>query len=467
MLSQRLPNIVFVLIDDLGRRDLSCFGSTFHETPSIDRLADEGMVFTDAYASCPVCSPTRASLMTGKSPARIGMTQAIGGYMSGRLCDVPYFSYLPYSELTAAEALAPAGYQCWHVGKWHLGDRHALPDRRGFEVNLGGCNWGLPKNGYFSPYGIPGFSDGVPGEYLTDRLTDEAIALIEQRDRDRPFFLNLWHYAVHKPIQAPPELVAKYEQKARSLGLDRQSAFADGERYPCHPRTNARVRRRLIQSDPEYAAMVENLDANVGRVLHALEREDCVNDTVVIFTSDNGGLSTSEAPVTSNLPLAEGKGWTYEGGVRVPQIVRFPGVTTPGSVCATPTTSCDWYPTLLSLAGLPLLPRQHADGVGITPLLRGRSMRRPPIFWHYPHYSNQGSRPACSIRDGDWKLIEHFEDGRRELFNLAKDEGERNDLVHSEPDRAKELYEKLVAWRDEVEALLPRVNPYWDEPHES
>lgn len=392
------------------------------------------------------------------------MTQAIGGHMSGQLRDVPYFSYLPYSDATIAEVLAPAGYQCWHVGKWHLGDRHALPERRGFEVNLGGCDWGLPKNGYFSPYGIPGFDDGPDGEYLTDRLTDEAIRLIETRDPGRPFFLNLWHYAVHKPIQAPPDLVAKYEQKARASGLDRAPAFEDGEQYPCHPRTNATVRRRLLQSDPAYAAMVENMDTNVGRMLAALDDHGCAQNTLVVLTSDNGGLATSEAPVTSNLPLAEGKGWTYEGGVRVPQVVRMPGVVPVGSHCSEPTTSCDWFPTLLELAGLPQMPDRHADGVSIARLLRGERMKRPPIFWHYPHYSNQGSRPACAVRAGEWKLIEHFEDGRRELFDLREDPGESVDLAAREPQRVGELAGQLLAWRADVEALVPKPDPNWDVP---
>lgn len=455
------PNILFILIDDLGWRDLACYGSSFHETPNIDRFVAEGMRFTDAYASCPVCSPTRASLLTGKSPARVGMTQAVGGRFTGALCDVPYLDYVPESEVALPQVLGEAGYQCWHVGKWHLGEGRFLPPLHGFEVNIGGCGWGLPKRGYFSPYQIPGFEDGPEGEYLTDRLTDEAIALIGKRDRERPFFLNLWHYAVHKPIEAPEDLVAKYEAKAKELGLDDADAIVEGEYLPFEMRKHQRNRRRRFQSDPGYAAMLENLDGNIGRLLEALEEDGCARDTLVVFTSDNGGLSSSLTPITCNLPLHEGKGWVYEGGTRVCQAVRWPGVIEAGSTCEEPTVSSDWYPTLLELAGLSLMPEQHADGASIAPLLRGERMERGPICWHYPHYHHSGGRPACSIRDGDWKLIEHFEDGRLELFHLREDIGEHNDRSSREPERVARMHQRLKDWRSEVEAILPRRNPNW------
>lgn len=459
--SKRAPNILFILIDDLGWRDISCYGSEFYETPNIDRLATQGMRFTDAYASCPVCSPTRASLLTGKSPARIGMTQAIGGCFTGALCDVPYLSFLPESEIALPRVLSEADYQSWHVGKWHLGERRFLPPLHGFDVNRGGCGWGLPKNGYFSPYGIPGFEDGPEGEYLTDRLTDEALDLISQRDRSRPFFLNLWHYAVHKPIEAPGHLVEKYREKAREMGLNAKQTIVEGEHLPYEMRKTARARRMVVQSNPVYAAMVENLDTNIGRVLNALQEDGCGEETLVVFTSDNGGDSTGPDPVTCNLPLSEGKGWMYEGGTRVDQIVRWPGVVQGGSVCQEPTISSDWYPTLLEAAGLPPDPVQHADGESILPLLRGEDMPRGPIFWHYPHYHHCGGRPACAVRHGDWKLIEHFEDGRLELFNLRDDIAEEHDLSAKEPERAVDMHGQLCAWREEVSALIPRRNPNW------
>lgn len=463
------PNIVFILIDDLGWKDLSGYGSEFYETSRIDKLATEGMRFTDAYASCPVCSPTRASLLTGKSPARVGMTQAGGGRFVGALCDVPYLDYLPESEIALPKALAAAGYQSWHVGKWHLGEGRYGPKLHGFEVNRGGCGWGLPYKGYFSPYQIPGFEDGPEGEYLTDRLTDEAIQLIERRDRERPFFLNLWHYAVHKPIEAPEALVEKYRAKAKAMGLDRQQAIVEGEYLPFEMDKGKRNRRRLIQSDPAYAAMIENLDTNVGRLLDALERDGCAGDTLVVLTSDNGGLSSSLTPITCNLPLCEGKGWVYEGGTRVCQMARWPGVIAPGSQCSEPTVSSDWYPTLLDAAGLPPMPEQHADGVSLMPRLRGQPAKRGPICWHYPHYHHSGGRPACSIREGDWKLIEHFEDDRLELFNLRDDIEEQTNLIAQEPLRAKRLRERLAAWRREVEAIVPRRNSNWRPvvPHEA
>jgi arylsulfatase A-like enzyme len=462
------PNIVLILIDDLGWKDLECYGSAFYETPQLDRIAQNGMRFTDAYASCPVCSPTRASIMSGKYPARVGVTQFIGGHAVGRLQDVPYFYGLPLSEYALPRALRDGGYQTWHVGKWHLGDQRTWPGPHGFDVNVAGCGWGLPRHGFFSPYRMPNLEDGPEGEYLTDRLTDEAIQLIRGRDRTRPFFLHLAHYAVHIPIQAPEELVAKYARKQKALGLDRQDVIVEGEPFGCQHLRTEHVLRRLIQSDPNYAAMVENLDANIGRLIDVLAQEGLLDQTLTLFTSDNGGLGTSnrfEGVPTSNRPLAEGKGWVYEGGTRVCQIAHWPGRVAAGSVCRTPVTSTDFYPTLLELAGLPLRPEQHVDGVSLVPLLGGADgLGREAIFWHYPHYANQGGRPASSLRAGDWKLIEHFEDERLELFNLREDEAEESDLSAREPDRTRRLHALLSEWRREVEALIPRPNPNYRPP---
>lgn len=454
------PNILFILIDDLGCRDLTCFGSTFYETPNLDRLSAQGVRFENAYAACPVCSPTRASIMSGKYPARVGVTQWIGGSAEGKLKDVPYLHYLPLEEKSVASALREGGYQTWHVGKWHLGDKAFYPEHHGFDVNIGGCHSGQPgKNGYFSPYNVP-VPPGPDGEYLTDRLTHEAIGLIRNRAKDRPFFLHLSHYAVHTPLAAPKALIEKYEHKARAMHLDAVDPFVDGEPHPCLHKRKEPVRRRMIQSNVVYAAMVENLDWNIGRVLTALEEEGLRENTLVVFTSDNGGLSTSEGSPTCNLPYNEGKGWMYDGGVRVCQIARWPGVVQPRTRCFTPVTSTDFYPTFLEAAGLPLLPKQHCDGVSLMPLLRGRDqLEREAIFWHYPHYSNQGDAPAAAVVCGNWKLIEHFEDDRVELFDVAADPSEMQDVAAAEAPRAARMLALLKAWQREVEAKIPEANP--------
>ncbi len=467
----RQPNLVFILIDDMGWKDLSCTGSTFYETPNIDRLAAHGMRFTEAYASCPVCSPTRASIMTGKYPATVGITDWIdwGGRCHpcrGRLIDVPYLKQLPTTERTVAAALADAGYATWHVGKWHLGSEASVTGDIGFEVNVGGCEMGSPAaGGYFSPWSITALQDAdVPeGTYLTDYLTDRAIALIKQRD-ERPFFLNLWYYSVHTPIQAKPEKIRKYEAKAARLGLDKVETFEDGGPFPTAHKRKQHIQRRLVQSDPVYAAMIESLDENIGRLLDTLEAAGETDNTLIVFTSDNGGLATAEGSPTCNLPLAEGKGWMYEGGTREPLLVAWPGRIAAGTTCEVPVTSPDFYPTLLEAAGLPLSPGQHVDGVSLMPLLTGSGpLDRAAIFWHYPHYGNQGGTPGSSVRCGDFKLIEFFEDGRLELYNLRTDPGEQHNLAGTEPERCRELHARLSAWRERIEARIPAVNPDWPQ----
>ncbi len=465
------PNIIFILLDDFGWKDTSCYGSKFYETPNVDRLAATGMRFTDAYAACPVCSPTRASIMTGKYPATVGITDWIdwGGFCHparGKVVDVPYLKQLPASEHTIAAALRDGGYATWHVGKWHLGGPGHRPEDHGFDRNIGGCEWGCPIKGYFAPWQIPVLpgDDVPPGTYLTDHLGDQAAQLIRDHaaaDRTRPFFLNLWFYTVHTPIQAKPETIAKYEAKAKQMGLDLLPTFAEGEFFPCEHKKQQRVKRRLVQSDPVYAAMIEHMDTNVGKVMQALAEAGLADDTVVFFTSDNGGLATAEGSPTCNAPLAEGKGWMYEGGTREPLIANWPGYIPPGTVCQTPVTSPDFYPTLLEIAGLPPRPQQHVDGVSLVPLLTGRGddLDRPDLFWHYPHYGNQGGTPGCSIRCGDFKLIEFFEDGRQELYNLRDDIGEQHNLIAAKPDVAAALAKRLHAWQSSVEAKIPQPNP--------
>jgi len=454
-------NILFLLIDDLGWRDLSCFGSSFYETPNLDALAASGLRFQNAYASCPVCSPTRASILSGKYPARVGVTQWIGGSAQGRLLDVPYLHYLPLEEVSIATALREAGYQTWHVGKWHLGDEAFGPEQHGFDVNIGGSHCGSPST-YFSPWQLANLPEAEDGTYLTDHLTDRAIHLIQNRDPARPFFLNLSHYAVHTPIEAPEHLVEKYRKKAIRLGLDQVDPILEGEHFPCEHKADRRVKRRILQSDPTYAAMLENLDQNIGRLLAALQAEGLEEETMVVFTSDNGGLSTAESSPTCNHPLSEGKGWLEEGGTRVCQMIRLPGFTQPGSVTNEPVTSTDFYPTLLEVAGCSLRPQQHIDGVSLMPILAGnQQIEREAIFWHYPHYANQGGTPGASVVAGKWKLLHLFENEEDKLFDLANDPSEAQDLRAQHPDLAAHLRSLLREWQAEVEAKIPLENPDW------
>lgn len=463
------PNIIFILIDDLGWADLACYGSSFYETPNLDRLRAQGMQFTDAYASCPVCSPTRVSVQTGRYPARVGVTNYIAGSARGRVIEPDYVKHLPRGEYTIAQALRDAGYQTWHVGKWHMGGEQYWPEHFGYEINIGGCDMGMPRYGYFSPWNIPTLENGPEGEYLTDRLTDEAINLIHNSD-GRPFFLHMAYYTVHVPIQPKPEHAERFRAKAADLGLDEIDPFEVGEPHPCEHKRDIPIIRRRLQSDPDYAAMVWSMDENIGRLLAALEETGQANNTVVFFTSDNGGLATSEGSPTCNAPLSEGKGWMYEGGTREPLLVRWPGVTEPGSTCDVPVTTPDFYPTMLEIAGADPMPLrddgevQPCDGVSLVPLLQGGDrLDREAIFWHYPHYGNQGGTPGCSVRSGDYKLIEFFEDGRLELYNLREDVGEDHNLAGEEPDRAEHMHAMLRAWRAEVGAKLPTPNPDWAE----
>jgi arylsulfatase A-like enzyme len=457
------PNIIFILLDDMGYADLGCYGSSFYETPNIDRLADEGMRFTDGYAACPVCSPTRASFQSGKYPATVGVTNWIPGQEKGKLVGSPYIDHLPLSEVSIAQALREGGYATWHVGKWHIGGEAFWPQHHGYDVNVAGCDMGLPKSGYFSPWKIPMLEDGPEGECLTDRLTAEAIGLIKDRQREKPFFLNLCYYAVHTPIQAKDGLVEKYRQKVRAQGLDRVKTFEEGEAFSCEHKKDKRVTRRLVQSDPTYAGMVETVDQNVGKLLAALEEEGLAENTLVIFTSDNGGLATAEGSPTCNAPLSEGKGWMYEGGTREPMIAWWPGRIRPGATCATPVTTPDFYPTFLDLAGLPPRPEQHCDGVSIRCLLEETGdLEREAIFWHYPHYGNQGGEPGSSVRAGDWKLIEFFETGHVELYNLREDVSEDRNRAEEEPAIRDRLHTMLVDWRASVEAKIPEPNPDYE-----
>ncbi|MHA1804724.1 MAG: sulfatase [Promethearchaeota archaeon] len=468
------PNIILILIDDLGWKDLSCYGSSFYETPNIDRLAFEGMTFTNAYAAAPVCSPTRASLLTGKYPATVGLTNYIDNEprvdtlspnesfrARGKLIDAPFINHLPLSEDTIARRLRENGYSTWHVGKWHLGSLPFYPENHGFDVNIGGCNWGLPIYGYFSPWRIPTLEDGPKGYYLTDFLTDKATELIKNKN-DKPFFLNLWYYSVHIPIQAKREITRYYKEKRRKMGLDKVKTFELGEFFPCEHKRNFRIKRRLIQSDPKYAAMIHSLDENIGRILKTLEEFGETKNTIIIFTSDNGGLATAEGSPTCNAPLAEGKGWMYEGGIREPLIIKWPGQIKEGSTCNVPITSPDFYPTILEITNTPFLETHHHEGTSFLPLLKGKTRlgkKERGIYWHFPHYGNQGGTPGSSIRRGDYKLIKFHEDNHVELYDLRKDIGETLDLSENLANIREELEQELNDWMTRVGAKLPEINP--------
>jgi arylsulfatase A-like enzyme len=421
-------NVIVILADDLGWTDLACFGSDLHRTPNLDRLAREGMRFTHGYSACTVCSPTRAALLTGKYPARLHITDWIpGSRRANAKLKVPdWTQYLPREEVTIATVLKQAGYATASIGKWHLGNKEqGYPDKHGFDLNIAGNEQGSPPT-YFSPYRIPTLENGPDGEYLTDREGMEAVRFIEA-NKERPFFLYLPFHAVHTPLQAKKELIEEY-QKLIQPGMRHTHAL--------------------------YAAMVQSLDEAVGRILTRLRELKLDERTLVVFTSDNGGLVLRNT--TTNVPLRAGKGSVYEGGVRVPWIVKWPGVTPPGSTCEEPIITLDLYPTLLQITGAKGDPKHNAavDGLSLVPLLKDPKSKldRQRLYWHYPHYHPGGATPYAAVRERDWKLIETYEDDRVELYNLKEDPSEKTDLAAKEPERAKSLRDILHAWQKQVGA---------------
>lgn len=460
--SYQRPNILFILVDDLGYNDLGYTGSSYYETPNIDRLAEQGMVFTHAYAASPVCSPSRAAIMTGKYPAKLNLTDYIPGnrhwgpHPDQKLASQPFELALNLSELTLAEALKNEGYSTFFAGKWHLGEAEEyFPEKQGFDINIAGNGTGHPSGGYFSPYANPQLSDGSEGEYLTDRLTDETIQFIK-RSRQKPFFAYLSFYTVHLPLQGKPDKVEKYTDKLKTMEYGRQAFTKKEKSY-----------HKQVQNNPQYAAMVESMDENVGLVLKALNENGLSDNTVVIFTSDNGGMSTNnnqDMIPTSNYPLNGGKGYLYEGGIREPLIIRWPGKIDEGSTCNEPITGADFYPTILSMAGAELPPSQATDGIDITPVFKNMQLSERPLFWHYPHYSGGlGGKPSGAVRLGQFKLIEFYEDMHVELYDLAKDQGELNNLSISNPAKTQELRQLLHNWRTSVNAQMPYANPAYQE----
>jgi len=491
----KLPNIVFFLVDDLAWSDVGCFGGEFYETPNIDQLAQDGVKFTNAYAACHVCSPTRASILTGKYPARLNLTDWLKGrrdFPFQRLKNVVITQHLPYEEVTIAERLKALEYATGIFGKWHLGKKPSDPTAHGFDIHLPDVpsNWRT----FHGPFGMRTF-ESKKGDYLTDRITDEALIWMEGV-KEEPFFLYMSHFAVHDPLEGRPDLVEKYTKKlAAMVKTDSPDFILEGNpdnpdnptkeelaeliktpeyaRHGVLPRGTIKIRQK--QNNIEFAAMVESVDQSLGRIVSKLKELAIENDTVVIFFSDNGGMSAinvgnpqrvaseeevDKAYATSCLPLRGAKGWLYEGGVRVPMIVKWPGHSIAGSVIEEPVMSTDFYPTILEMIGQ---KGETPDGQSFIAALRGEPFERAPIYWHFPHYSNHGMQsPGGAVRDGDYKLLEYFENGTVQLFNLVSDIGEQNDLSKIKVQKTKELTEKLQRWRKEVDAQMMKPNPDYD-----
>jgi len=485
-------NVVFFLVDDLGWADIGCYGSSFYETPNIDGFAKEGVRFSSAYASCHVSSPSRASILTGKYPASVNLTDWLPGrrdFPFQKLLNVPIEQHLPFDGITIPKILQGNGYHTAIFGKWHLGEDSASTARQGFDLHVpNGWNKGWPNKGYISPYGLKGLKDGLAGEYLTDRLTTEALQYIEE-NKNHPFFLYLAHFAVHDPIEGRPDLVEKYKKKLGQIPVSQGSPYVlegdpdnppspidsvDHSGYRVFPDRSVKIKEH--QDNVEFAGMVESMDESFGRVLNKLKELGINDNTIVIFYSDNGGMSAAnfydpdrviqdneldKAYSTSNLPLRGGKGWLYEGGIRVPLIIKWPGKGLQGIVCDVPVTGPDFLPTILDMLGIKMQPNVKPDGVSFAPLLKGESkINRDAIFWHYPHYSNHGMQsPGGAVRCGDYKLIEYYENGTVQLFNVKNDIGEQRDIASSEPEIVNKLREMLHNWREKVNAKMMEPNP--------
>lgn len=466
----KTPNILFILADDFGWNDVSYNSSDYYETPNIDALAKSGVIFTQGYAGCQVCSPSRATIMTGKFPARHGITDWIGAKTGeewrkqnrfNKLLPPEYNMHLPFEDVCLAEAFQEAGYKTFFAGKWHLGGvaENSLPTDHGFDINKGGWKVGSPMGGYFAPWNNPYLDPKKDGENLSMRLAIETADFMSSYHPDstgRPFFAFLSFYAVHSPIQTTREKWKKYRDKAVEAGLT-EKAYEMGHFLPI----------RQVQDNPVYGGLVESMDDAIGYVLNTLERKGLAENTIVVFTSDNGGVAAGDAFSTSNLPLRAGKGYQYEGGIREPYIIRVPWLTNRPETCDVPVSGSDFYPTLLDLAGLELKPEQHVDGLSLLPLLKGEEIADRFLVWHYPHYGNQGGEPSSIIREGDWKLIHYYEDGREELFNLGNDPSEQNNSIASHEDIASDLSKKLFDYLEEVGARFPKKDPLYNAEREA
>ena len=454
----KTKNILFILADDYGYNDMSFRNRTFYETPNIDRLAKEGMIFNDGYAACQVCSPSRASILSGKSAARHGITDWIGARSGeewrkknrhNKLLPPDYTRNLPLEYITLPEALKQEGYKTFFAGKWHLGEKGSWPEDHGFDINIGGWDAGSPHGGYFAPFNNPNLKNNEDGENLSMRLANETVKFIRENKEDK-FFAFLSFYAVHGPIETTQAKWEKYRQKAKRNGI-MDSGFKMGHYLPI----------RQTQDNPIYAGLVESMDDAVGTVLDALKELGLEKNTIVIFTSDNGGVAAGDAFATSNLPLRGGKGYQFEGGIREPYFIKVPWLNNESTQCNTPVTGTDFYPTILDLVGVELKPEEHADGVSLLPLLKGEKIENRSLIWHYPHYGNQGGEPSSIIRLGDWKLIYYYEDDRTELYNLRSDLGETSDLSKDHLDVVKELETILFDYLDDVGAKFPIKDPLY------
>ncbi len=458
------PNFVFILVDDLGKEDLGIEGSAFYETPHIDALAKRSLRFERGYSACQVCSPSRAAIQSGKTPARVGITDFIAQSRGNqpekwgrntKLLPAKYAPQLELEEVTIAEALKQHGYVTFFAGKWHLGADGFTPTEQGYDENQGGYHYGTPPGGYHSPYKNPKLSDDEPGAELPIRLGRETADFIKRKAAaEESFFAMLSFYSVHGPIQCSENRFKKFQAKAEKMGLTKRT-----EPRFLFDRTQE---VRQVQDHPIYAGMMAALDDAVGLVLDQLEASGVAENTVVIFTSDNGGVSSGDGYATACLPMRGGKGRQWEGGIRQPYYIAWPGVTDKGGTTETLATGMDFYPTMLEVAGLDLLPEQHVDGVSLAPVLRGESIPDRPLFWHYPHYGNQGGEPSAIMMEGDWKLIYYYEDQRSELYDLSRDLGEQNDVASAQPVRAVRMRDALKDWLEEVGAVMPSENPKHD-----
>jgi arylsulfatase A-like enzyme len=446
------PNIIFILMDDLGWNNVGFMGSTYYETPNIDSLARNGMIFTNAYANGPNCAPTRACILTGQYTPRHGIytvsSSERGKTQLRKIIPIANKTILETNAVTIAEALKPAGYVCASIGKWHMGDDPEYgPLAQGFDINIAGNHSGSPPNGYFAPFKLPYIEEAPPGEYLSDRLTGEAIQFIES-NKDKPFFLYLPHYAVHTPLQAPADLIEKYKNKPDHTG----------------------------KINPIHAAMLESVDTGIGKIISKLKESHLEDNTVIFFFSDNGGVTW----ITSMAPLRGGKGMLYEGGIRVPMFVYWPGKIKPGMQCDVPVAGIDFFPTFLDLAGIHLTKDRPMDGISILPLLQGqKELKREALFWHFPAYLEarnnpaEGARdpyfrtrPAAVVRMGNWKLIEYFEDGELELYNLQDDVSEKYNVVQQYPEITRNLLNIMLQWRKLTGAPVPtQRNPDYNPVH--
>jgi arylsulfatase A-like enzyme len=455
------PNVLFILVDDLGINDLSVTGSSYYETPNIDALANSGFIFTQGYANSRVCSPSRASILTGKFTANHGITDWIGE-KSGedwrkmnrfdKLLPPEYLHNLPKEEITIAETMKANGYKTFFAGKWHLGNEGSYPEDHGFDINKGGWDKGGPVGGYFSSFKNAKLKDTQDGENLSMRLAEETGNFI-QKNQKNPFFAFLSFYAVHGPIQTTNKKWKKYRDKAASTQI-KENGFMMERKLPI----------RISQDNPIYAGLVESMDDAVGYILQKLKENKLDKNTIVIFTSDNGGVSSGDSFSTSNLPYKGGKGYQWEGGIREPYFIYVPWLASKKpKLIDYPVTGADFYPTILDYAKIDLLPNQHQDGISLKPIIDGvKNLEERALYWHYPHYGNQGGDPSSIIRKGSWKLIHYYEQDSNELYNLSKDPYEKNDVSKSFSEKAQNLNQELMDWLVKVDAKYPSKDEKFD-----